>query len=266
MSAYYGIMFEWLAWCIPARVHLLDVRRVHIEQWAKKLKEVDGLAASTRLGKLRLVRNFYRWAFEEGHRDHDVAVFVRLPYQPRRSNLRWLDQDQATQLLDASRELGPPWSGLFHLLLLNGLRKTETLDARVEHLFQIEGKTALHLPNRKKGHMDNVTLPTVTADVLAECIRGREKGPILLEKGKRVRDHRLYAVCNQISDACNLDFPVRPHMLRATFVTLSLDAGVPIRDVMASMGVSSAQIVHYYDRAHASIRRNASHRLAEYLT
>ena len=54
-------------------------------------------------------------------------------------------------------------------------------------------------------------------------------------------------------------------LLRATFVTLSLDAGVPIRDVMASMGVSDMSMVQYYDRAHASIRRNASHRLADYL-
>lgn len=54
-------------------------------------------------------------------------------------------------------------------------------------------------------------------------------------------------------------------MLRATFVTLSLDAGLPARDIIASAGWVSPEMLGYYDRAHASIRRNASHGLADYL-
>ena len=48
-------------------------------------------------------------------------------------------------------------------------------------------------------------------------------------------------------------------------LTAALDAGADIRDIMASMGVSTMDMVHYYDRAHASIRRNTSHRVANYI-
>lgn len=93
----------------------------------------------------------------------------------------------------------------------------------------------------------------------------RKKGPILRLKRKRLTQSQVYRACDRISDVCGLDFHVRPHMLRATFVTLSLDAGADIRDIMASMGVSTMDMVHYYDRAHASIRRNTSHRVANYI-
>lgn len=48
-------------------------------------------------------------------------------------------------------------------------------------------------------------------------------------------------------------------------LTAALDAGADIRDIMASMGVSTMDMVHYYDRAHTSIRRNTSHRVANYI-
>lgn len=35
---------------------------------------------------------------------------------------------------------------------------------------------------------------------------------------------------------------------------------------MASTGHAHLAMIDYYDRAHASIRRNASHRLADYVT
>lgn len=53
--------------------------------------------------------------------------------------------------------------------------------------------------------------------------------------------------------------------LPSTFVTLALDAGVPARDVMASTGHASVEMVAYYDRAHASIRRNAAPAVADWL-
>lgn len=195
----------------------------------------------------------------------DIAAYVRRPSRPRRSNLKWLTAEQLSEVLVASKKMGPPVSGLIHLLGLNGLRLGETLDARIKDLSRVDGQTTLTLPQRKAGVMDTVSLPAQTVEVLAECIRERKTGRILTEKGRPLTPARVYKLCDHLSEICRLDFPVRPHIFRATFVTLSLDAGVPIRDVMASTGHASAQMVAYYDRAHAAIRRNASHRLAEYL-
>ncbi|MGV9183583.1 tyrosine-type recombinase/integrase [Arcanobacterium canis] len=255
------MLFEWWAWCIDAGVNLLEVGRPVIEQWAKKLK-TDGLAASTIAGKIKEVQLFYRWCYEEGHTGRDLAAWVRLPRRPRRSSQRWLTRDQATEVLRLACEAGTPWDLAIHLMLLNGLRRTETLEARCEHIEHIDGRTTLLLPSRKGGVLDRLTLPARTVALLP----ARERGLLLLEQGKKITPSRLYKVLGMISANAGIDFALRPHMLRATFVTLSLDAGVPARDVMASAGHASVEMTAYYDRAHAAIRRNAAPRLAEYLS
>lgn len=58
---------------------------------------------------------------------------------------------------------------------------------------------------------------------------------------------------------------VTAHQLRATFITLALDAGVPLRDVMVAAGHSSRGSTHYYDTLWRSTRTTAPHRLNDYL-
>ncbi|PMB89291.1 tyrosine-type recombinase/integrase [Varibaculum cambriense] len=264
LERYYQIMLDFLGWCINARIHMLDVNRVFIEQYAAA-KRKSGLSKSTVSGYLVPICGFYRWAFQEGLTVTDHGAYVRRYSRPRRSRLKWYTREEAKRILAASIEMGKPTSGLIHLLLLNGLRLGETLAARIEHLSTIDEMTALTLPNRKMGVMDTVTLPAATVEVLSDCIGKRKRGRILLDRGRVLTPARVYTLCNQMSTICGLDTPVRPHQLRATFVTLSLDAGVPYRDVMASTGHADMSMVAYYDRAHAAIRRNASHRLSDWL-
>lgn len=257
---YQAILLDWLRFLIGARLHILQGSRTLIEQWAS----TQTCSPTTTASRLVPVCGFYRWAHQQGLVSVDQGAYVRRPHRPRRSNLRWLDQDQATRLLAASLAAGPPASGLIHLLLLNGLRLGETLNARIEHLGARDGLVTLLLPHRKMGAMDVVSLPTETVTALAECIGDRGRG--LLLGPRHLTPPSVYRLMDALSDSAGLDFRARPHMLRATFVTLSLDAGVPARDIIASAGWVSPQMLDYYDRAHASIRRNAAHRLAEYLT
>ena len=259
-GTYQRVLFDWLRFCIGADLHILEADRVVIEQWANALgRRLRPGSVATRLVP---VCGFYRWAHQEGLLAVDVAAHVRRPHRPRRSNLRWLSRQQATDLLAASRQAGPPADVLVHLLLLNGLRLGETLAARIEHLEEVDDRTVLLLPDRKMGVMDRVSLPAETITLLPGCIRTRHRGRIL----DGLKAPRVYALLDALSDSTGLEFRARPHMLRATFVTLALDAGIPARDIIASAGWVSREMLEYYDRAHASIRRNASHSLATYLT
>lgn len=264
---YARTLYAWLGFMTGARLHILQAERLHIEQWAKMLAH-EGASKATVAGKLSPVCAFYRWATEEGLIDYDIAQFVRRPSRPRRSNLKWLTAEQLANLLAASIVYGPPLSGFVHLTGLNGLRLTETLEARIEHLGEQDGLTTLWLPNRKGGVMDTVSLPEATVKVLVGCIRNRERGLILTGgHGQKLKPGDVYRMLDQVrDDGLGIDFPIRPHMLRATFVTLSLDAGIPARDIIASAGWATTSMLQYYDRAHAAIRRNASHRLTDYIS
>jgi len=157
----------------------------------------------------------------------------------------------------------PPIPAVVHLLALNGLRLGDILTARVEHLGSQDGLTTLRLPRRKGGVLDVVSLPAETVATLDAAIAGRDRGILLrTTTGRALKAADIYRMLDTLSDAARLDRRVRPHMLRASFVTLALDAEIPARDIMASTGQATVEMVAYYDRAHASVRRNASHRLA----
>jgi integrase len=258
---YQAILFEWLTWCLRAGVRMLEADRTLIEEWSRTLRKT--VSKGTVGSKLVPVCGFYRWAYEEELIRRDPSRHVRRPARPRRSNLRYLEADQAERALAASLEAGPPVSGLVHLLLLNGPRITETLEARIEHLGRQGELTTLLMPHRKGGVMDRISLPVETVAALEGCIGGREKGYLLGRK--RLQPAQVYRYFDALSDVVGLDFRLRPHMLRATFVTLALDAGIPARDIIASAGWVSREMLEYYDRGHASIVRNASHRVAAHI-
>jgi len=50
-----------------------------------------------------------------------------------------------------------------------------------------------------------------------------------------------------------------------TFITLSLDAGVSVRDVQNSVGHRDSRQVAYYDRNRGSLPRNATHMLSAFV-
>lgn len=261
---YWRTMLDWTMILMEARIGLLDATRQHIESWSAAERR-RGLTAASVAGELVVVCGFYRWAYEEGHLDRDPAANVRRPKRPRRSSLRWLEADELVRLLDSAKAWDATAHALMCMLSLNGLRLTETIEAAVPHLSHQGKLTTLHLPSRKADVMDIVSLPDRTVTAIEPLIEGRTVGRILRTAARRpLTVATVYRLLDQIAEQADLGH-IRPHMLRATFVTLSLDAGVPIRDVMASTGHATTAMIDYYDRGHASVRRNASHRLAKSL-
>ena len=58
---------------------------------------------------------------------------------------------------------------------------------------------------------------------------------------------------------------MHPHMLRHTFVTTVLDAGVDLRDVQIAARHADARTTMRYDRARKNLDRHPDHILAAYM-
>jgi integrase/recombinase XerD len=59
--------------------------------------------------------------------------------------------------------------------------------------------------------------------------------------------------------------PLHPHMLRHTFVTTMLDAGVDLRDVQIAARHADPRITMRYDRARNQLDRHPNYILAAYM-
>ncbi|MEV4283083.1 tyrosine-type recombinase/integrase [Actinoplanes xinjiangensis] len=85
----------------------------------------------------------------------------------------------------------------------------------------------------KGGKVILAPLPPAAARAIARAVDERDDGPILRNaRGARMDRHAATRRLRHLAETAELRSPrTHPHMLRHTFVTTMLDAGVSLRDV-----------------------------------
>jgi site-specific recombinase XerD len=73
-------------------------------------------------------------------------------------------------------------------------------------------------------------------------------------------------VIRRLTRAADIDKSISPHSLRHTAVTLALDAGVPLPEVLDMAGHADLRTTRRHDRARMSLDRHATYTLASYLS
>ncbi|WP_406081371.1 tyrosine-type recombinase/integrase [Micromonospora sp. NBC_00858] len=95
---------------------------------------------------------------------------------------------------------------------------------------------------------------------------GRIDGPILRNAiGARIDRHAATRRLKHLAAAAGIRMPrMHPHMLRHTFVTTMLDAGVSLRDVQIATRHADLRIT-MRDRARKNLDRHPNYILAAYM-
>jgi site-specific recombinase XerD len=96
------------------------------------------------------------------------------------------------------------------------------------------------------------------ARALDRAVNGREAGPILRNTfGARIDRHAATRRLKHLAAAAGIRMPrMHPHMLRHTFVTTMLDAGVSLRDVQIAARHADPRTTMRYDRARKNLDRH----------
>lgn len=99
--------------------------------------------------------------------------------------------------------------------------------------------------------------PTV-ARAIDRAADGRPNGPILRNLlGARMDRHAATRRMKYLAEAAGIRMPrMHPHMLRHTFVTTMLDAGVSLRDVQIAARHADPRTTMRYDRARKKLDRH----------
>ncbi|MFI6079326.1 tyrosine-type recombinase/integrase [Actinoplanes sp. NPDC051343] len=119
----------------------------------------------------------------------------------------------------------------------------------------------------KGGKTVLIPLPPAVARAIEHVIKGREQGPILRNTaGRRMDRHAATRRLRQLSETAGIRMPqMHPHMLRHTFVTTMLDAGVSLRDVQIAARHADPKTTMRYDRARKNLDRHPNYILAAYM-
>ena len=228
------------------------------------LCDAEGLSAATRARRLSSIRQFYRFAFEEGWRGDNPAIRLKGPARAARLP-KTLDEDQVDRLLTATRTVGATPSDrlrntcLAELLYATGMRVSELVTLPVA---AARGDPRMLLVRGKGGKERMVPLSAPARDALAVWLADRDARdetrraagmppsrflfPSTGALGHLTRQgfHGLLkdiAVAAGISPAA-----VTPHVLRHAFATHLLAHGADLRSIQTLLGHANVTTTEIY--------------------
>jgi integrase/recombinase XerD len=112
-----------------------------------------------------------------------------------------------------------------------------------------------------------VPLPPAVGRAVDRAIDDRSAGPFLLtSRGTRMDRHCATRRLRRLSETAGVKLPrMHPHMLRHTFVTTMLDAGVDLRDVQIAARHADPRTTMRYDRSRKNLDRHPNYILAAFM-
>jgi len=257
----------YLIWCELRGLDPLAATRPHIELYVRWLQEVRRLRPSTVSRRMSVVAGFYRTCVIDGALEHSPAEYVRRPNVAAESPTLGLTHLQFEGLLTAARQSDNVCDfALVTMLGLLGLRIFEATGSNIEDLGEEHGHRVL----RVRGKGDKVVLvplPPAVGRAIERSIGERTAGPILLtSRGTRMDRHCATRRLRRLAERAGVKLPrMHPHMLRHTFVTTMLDAGVDLRDVQIAARHADPRTTMRYDRARKNLDRHPNYILAAYM-
>ena len=112
-----------------------------------------------------------------------------------------------------------------------------------------------------------VPLPPAVSRAIDRAIADRVRGPVLLNsRGTRMDRHAATRRLHRLAETAGISVArMHPHMLRHTFVTTMLDAGVDLRDVQIAARHADPRTTMRYDRARQNLDRHPNYILAAFM-
>ncbi|USQ81934.1 tyrosine-type recombinase/integrase [Ornithinimicrobium faecis] len=257
----------FLIWCADRGLGPLAAGRVHVELYVRWMQEIRRYRPATISRRLSVVVGFYRTCLIDGLLEMSPAEHVRRPHVPPESPTLGLSHLQFEAMLHAARS-SPNINdfALVTMLGLLGLRIFEACGADVEDLREEHGHRVLKV--RGKGSQVVLTpLPPTVQRAIERAVDGRDAGPVLRNRRQvRMDRHAATRRLRHLAEDAGISLPrMHPHMLRHTFVTTMLDAGVDLRDVQIAARHADPRTTMRYDRARKNLDRHPNYILAAYM-
>jgi integrase/recombinase XerD len=257
----------YLSWCGERGLDPLAARRPHLELYIRWMQEIRRFKPSTVSRRFSVAAGFYRTCVIDGILEYSPAEHVRRPAVPAESPTLGFTHLQFEALLTAARESPNLYDfALVAMLGLLGLRIFEATGADIGDLGEEHGHRVLRVSG-KGSKVVLVPLPPAVGRAIDRAIGARTSGPILLNSlSARMDRHAATRPLWRLAEAAEVRISrPHPHMLRHTFVTTMLDAGVDLRDVQIAARHADPRTTMRYDRARKNLDRHPNYILAAYM-
>ena len=261
--AYARDLKDFTGWAATRGLGLMDAAQGDIEAYLVAL-DAEGLSQATRARRLSAIRQFFRFAFEEGWRSDNPAIRISGPKR-RKSLPKTLSEAEVDALLDAARASGRTGDRvrntcLMELLYATGMRVTELVSLPVA---AARGNPQMLLVRGKGSKERMVPLSPPARAALAAWLSERDAAEELarVETGTpaskflfpsrgatgHLTRHRFYLLIKDLAVAAGVSpAKVTPHTLRHAFATHLLARGADLRSIQTLLGHADVGTTEIY--------------------
>jgi site-specific recombinase XerD len=256
----------YLTWCAECGPDPLAARRPHLELYIRSMQEIRRFKPSTVSRRFSVTAGFYRTCVLDGIMEHSPAEHVRRPAVPAESPTLGFTHLQFEALLTAARESPNPCDfALVAMLGLLGLRIFEATAADIADLGEEHGHRVLRVCG-KGTKIVLVPLPPAVGRAIDRAIGSRTRADPAQQPQQADDRHAATRRLRRLAETSGIQVTrAHPHMLRHTFVTTMLDAGVDLRDVQIAARHADPRTTMRYDRARQNLDRHPNYILAAYM-
>ncbi len=230
-----------------------------IDSYQRLLSVECGKAISSVNRAIVAIRNWHRFAYEEGWAGANVAEQIK-PARTAKRLPHPLSVDEVSRLLDmCDRDdpVGMRDAALLELLYGTGARISEILALDIDDWYRMTSDD-MGLLLRGKGNKERIVPVGSYAREAVDhwLVRGR---PSLMERtiqttpalfintrGGRMTRQLAWSVMRSTAQKAAIATPISPHTLRHSFATHLLDGGADIRVVQELLGHSSVTTTQIY--------------------
>ncbi|SOC12071.1 site-specific tyrosine recombinase XerD [Rhodobacter maris] len=264
IAAYERDLNDFAGFLQAKALDVLSLTRDDIESFLIRL-EAEGLAKSTRARRLSAIRQFFRFAYEEGWRADNPALQISGPGKAKRLP-KTLTIEEVEALLEAGRDQGRTAAeqirnrALMELIYATGMRVSELVGLPVA---AARGNPAMLLVRGKGGKERMVPLSPPAREALALWLKTRDAAeeaarierrtppsrylfPSCAKEGHLTRQG-FHALLKDIAIAAGIS-PARvtPHVLRHAFATHLLQRGADLRVIQTLLGHADLSTTEIY--------------------
>jgi len=164
-----------------------------------------------------------------------------------------VSKDVAEALINAAREAGALRdAALLQLFYSTGARRMSIVSLRRDALRRRDGRLFARIQSKGSGgaELNEITIPEDAAELLAAWLEKAPASPFVFPGRDRGRPFN-FSYANKIVTRWGRAIGaahVHPHRFRAAFITTGFDAGIPLRDLQASVGHLDPKSTLRYDR------------------
>lgn len=267
-------------WLTVRGADLLGASRDAIERYLAAC-DAEGLSRATRARRLSALKQFYRFAFEEGWREDNPALRIKGPGRAKHLP-KTLSEADVDALLAAARATGRAVDRLrntclMELLYATGMRVSELVSLPAA---AARGDPKMLLVRGKGGRERLVPLSPPARVALADWLSHRDSAgvaekltgpaaralfPTRSAAGHLTR-HRFYGLMKELAVAAGLSpAGITPHTIRHAFATHLLARGADLRSIQTLLGhadVATTEIYTHVLDEHLAELVNEHHPLA----